>query len=186
MSKTRFEFPYDPTKVEIRLGTRLIYRGIYTGPWRAAAILFQLIRGAGIAVFGFFLAYVAILGLGLEPADAAYLYYGLAIGFAAGFLLLGRALGGRSASVFKTGPNLQGQIIRLDAQGIDLSNGRSQSHTEWRDISGILSRKGLLVLMLGNQGIVLPDRLMAGQDGGAEAVRSALSGWFATSQADVA
>ena len=178
MTDTQFEFPYDPTLAEVRQGMMIVRRTIYAGGWKWAAMLYSLLHGAGIAALGFLFAFMVMGWMGVALAENPYLYFGLFVGFAAAFLAFQRAVSNRSAVAYLGSPWLQGQCLGISARGLQFENGRSQGLTDWRDFSGIVEHKGMLVLALGNQGLILPARIVAAHPAGSDAVATAIRKWF--------
>ncbi|QGX96922.1 YcxB family protein [Roseovarius faecimaris] len=183
MSDREWSAPYQPTQGEVRQGMKLTSRAIYSGRWRVAAFAYSFVRGAGLALVAYMLAYALAGWLGHRLESRSWLFYTLLAMFFLVVFGLQAAIFWRSARAYLFALTKETPRIRLSARGIRLSSDLSESLTDWRDISDLMTGKGILVAVQGNQGIVIPERLFASQGGDTGGLREALQGWFRAAKA---
>lgn len=171
------EFDYAPTRAELR---------------RAGALLPRLIPGLGgaggrfrgVAGGAVFLAFLFGLagGLGGTPAlDEAMPVVGGTLAvflvICAAFAALGqrmqrRVLDGLAARY------AAGWRLRFEATGVTLTNGRSRSVHDWRDVSRMAETSGPAAMLTGGDMLALPDRLLSAA-GDPAVLRARIRAWHA-------
>ncbi|MFZ7093334.1 YcxB family protein [Primorskyibacter sp. 2E233] len=178
-----YEFDYTPTKAEVAKGMQMACRSIYRGGWTILTLLYGVFVGASFAMAGFIISFLVFRAFGYSNAgqQAPIGWWLVAMAFAAGMMSFGRVIRRRSAEAYLTGPVMKGQRLSLSDEGISFNNGRSHSLTVWSDIDTIQEAKQLIMPTMGNQGYVLPDRMLA-QAGDSLEIRDQIKAWHSAAR----
>ncbi|SPH20064.1 hypothetical protein ASD8599_00803 [Ascidiaceihabitans donghaensis] len=160
MSKDEFFLEFSLTENDYKIGRRSIHASIYTGKWRWLAQLSSFINGVGIACFALVVGMIVWQRTGLPVA----IYYGVALAIGFGSFALKKCLDNRTieaANLYSY--RLRGARVKLDAHGIEETQGGATVFAPWSHVSSIDRRNGLIVLRFGVTAALLPERAMAEQ-----------------------
>ena len=160
MTDFEFETKYDLTDVEIRKAMKIAHASLYSGRWRLLSYTYIGARAILIFIAFILLGVLSARHFGDVPGDAGYLVYIFYFFYAVPFWLLELMLRKRAVLAYRDSHLMDGQIIQLSSSGIQLTNSRSKSFLDWRDVRDIRETTEILVVTVGINGIALPNRLL--------------------------
>lgn len=180
MTQKEWTAIYRPTKKDIRQGMGLIVRSAFPGRWWIFYWVNGLLNGAALSAFGFAMTF-GLLHLSGAETGGAPLALGLML-FGGGLFAMNHLVYRRLAAAYAAAPVMRGQRLTLTQRGIRLANGRSDTLVDWRDVSELATARGIMVAVMGNHGVIIPEHLFAAQGGDTGGLRETVQGWVRAAQ----